>query len=293
LSAGTLYLCATPIGNLEDITIRVLRILKEVNLIAAEDTRRTRKLLSYYDIHTPLTSFHRHNYRKKGVYILNLLLEGQSVALVSDAGLPGIADPGEEMVLLAVAHDIPVVPVPGPNAALAALVASGLPAKYFCFEGFLPSKARARQERLRQLQTEGRTLIFYEAPHRLPETLADMLVFFKNRKIVVARELTKLHEEIWRGTIVQAVTYFDPVKTRGEFTLVVAGSTEPDSTVFGTVKISEPAVEKNILGQVRQLEDKGLAKQEAIRQVARQYNLSRREVYALVIQAKNGRKVEK
>jgi 16S rRNA (cytidine1402-2'-O)-methyltransferase len=286
LSAGTLYLCATPIGNLEDITIRVLRILKEVDLIAAEDTRRTRKLLSHYDIHVPLTSFHRHNYRKKGAYILNLLLKGQSVALVSDAGLPGIADPGEEMVLLAVAYEVPVVPVPGPNAALAALVASGLPAKHFCFEGFLPSRAKARQEKLRQLQAERRTLIFYEAPHRLSETLADMLVLFKDRKIVVARELTKLHEEIWRGTIAQAVAYFDPIKTRGEFTLVVAGSTEPDSFVLCPVNISDPAVEKNILEQVKQLENKGLAKKEAVRQVARQFNLSRREVYTLVVQAK-------
>jgi 16S rRNA (cytidine1402-2'-O)-methyltransferase len=286
LSAGTLYLCATPIGNLEDITIRVLRILKEVDLIAAEDTRRTRKLLSHYDIHVPLTSFYRHNYRKKGAYILNLLLKGQSVALVSDAGLPGIADPGEEMVLLAVAYEVPVVPVPGPNAALAALVASGLPAKHFCFEGFLPSRAKARQEKLRQLQAERRTLIFYEAPHRLSETLADMLVLFKDRKIVVARELTKLHEEIWRGTIAQAVAYFDPIKTRGEFTLVVAGSTEPDSFVLCPVNISDPAVEKNILEQVKQLENKGLAKKEAVRQVARQFNLSRREVYTLVVQAK-------
>jgi len=286
LSAGTLYLCATPIGNLEDITIRVLRILKEVDLIAAEDTRRTRKLLSHYDIHVPLTSFYRHNYRKKGAYILNLLLKGQSVALVSDAGLPGIADPGEEMVLLAVAYEVPVVPVPGPNAALAALVASGLPAKHFCFEGFLPSRVKARQEKLRQLQAERRTLIFYEAPHRLSETLADMLVLFKDRKIVVARELTKLHEEIWRGTIAQAVAYFDPIKTRGEFTLVVAGSTEPDSFVLCPVNISDPAVEKNILVQVKQLENKGLAKKEVVRQVARQFNLSRREVYTLVVQAK-------
>jgi 16S rRNA (cytidine1402-2'-O)-methyltransferase len=286
LSAGTLYLCATPIGNLEDITIRALRILKEVGLIAAEDTRRVRKLLSHYDIHTPLTSFHRHNYRKKGAYILNLLLKGQNVALVSDAGLPGIADPGEEMVLLAVAYEVPVVPVPGPNAALAALVASGLPAKHFCFEGFLPSKTKARQERLQQLQTEKRTLIFYEAPHRLSETLADMLVLLKNRKIVVARELTKLHEEIWRGTIDQAVTYFDPIKTRGEFTLVVAGSTEPASPALCPVNISDPAVEKNILGQVKQLENKGLAKKEAVRQVARQFNLSKRQVYTLIVQAK-------
>ncbi len=286
MSAGTLYLCATPIGNLEDITIRALRILKEVGLIAAEDTRRVRKLLSHYDIHTPLTSFHRHNYRKKGAYILNLLLKGQNVALVSDAGLPGIADPGEEMVLLAVAYEVPVVPVPGPNAALAALVASGLPAKHFCFEGFLPSKTKARQERLQQLQTEKRTLIFYEAPHRLSETLADMLVLLKNRKIVVARELTKLHEEIWRGTIDQAVTYFDPIKTRGEFTLVVAGSTEPASPALCPVNISDPAVEKNILGQVKQLENKGLAKKEAVRQVARQFNLSKRQVYTLIVQAK-------
>lgn len=290
MPAGTLYLCATPIGNLEDITIRALRILKEVNLIAAEDTRRTRKLLSYYDIHTPLTSFHRHNYRKKGAYILNLLLKGQNVALVSDAGLPGIADPGEEMVFLAVAYEVPVVPVPGSNAALAALVASGLPAKHFCFEGFLPARAKARQERLRQLQTERRTLIFYEAPHRLPKTLADMLVLFKDRKIVIARELTKLHEEIWRGTIAQAVTYFDPLKTQGEFTLVVAGSTEPGSSSFCPVNISDPVVEKNILVQVKQLEKKGLAKQEAVRQVARQFNLSKREVYALVVQAKKAEK---
>lgn len=239
---GILYLCATPIGNLEDVTFRALRMLKEVDLIAAEDTRRTRKLLSHYAIHTPLTSYHEYSRRSRDKQIIGLLREGKQVALVSDAGLPGISDPGEKIVKLAIENGIKVVPVPGPNAALAALVVSGLPASRFCFEGFLPAVSKARTKRLNALKNEKRTLIFYEAPHRLKKTIADLLAVLGDRQVSVARELTKVYEEIWRGKLSAALVYFK--NPRGEFTLVVEGIKDKEGT--GEEPISWPAVIKKV-----------------------------------------------
>jgi len=209
---GTLYLCPTPIGNLEDITLRALKILKRVDFIAAEDTRVTVKLLNHYEIKTPLISYHEHNQRQKGPEIIQLLLNGKNVALVTDAGTPGISDPGEDLVKLAVAEEIPVVPLPGAVAAICALVASGLSTERFVFEGFLPRKPKDRNQRLRLIATEPRTIVFYEAPHRILKTLEYLREALGNRKISVAREITKLHEEFFRGTIEQGLSPYNCVK---------------------------------------------------------------------------------
>ncbi|RKO67961.1 16S rRNA (cytidine(1402)-2'-O)-methyltransferase [Desulfofundulus salinus] len=276
---GILFLCATPIGNLEDITLRVLRILREVDLIAAEDTRHTRKLLAHYDIHTPMVSYREHNRRQMGRHLLNLLAAGLKVALVSDAGMPGISDPGEELVSLAIGRGIPVVPLPGPNAALTALVASGLPTSSFCFEGFLPTAAGARRRKLEELKGERRTIIFYEAPHRLLESLSDMVDIWGERQIAVARELTKKYEEIWRGTLPQAVEHFRLQSPRGEFTLVVAGAREGE--VSDTR--DESWLGLSLKEHVALLQARGMDKKEAIREVARQRGIPRREVYNQVV----------
>lgn len=280
---GVLFLCATPIGNLEDITLRVLRVLREVDLIAAEDTRHTRKLLVHYDIHTPMTSYHEHNRHQKGLYLLRLLLAGQRIALVSDAGMPGISDPGEELVALAVSHDIPVVSLPGPSAALTALVASGLPTSSFCFEGFLPSAARARCRKLEMLKGERRTIIFYEAPHRLQEALADMLDVLGDRSLAIARELTKQYEEIWRGTLREAVEHFKQHTPRGEFTLVVSGAAGKGEEGAQ----DEPWQKLSPVEHVAMLQARGMDKKEAIKEVARQRGLPRREVYNQVLRTGN------
>ncbi|MDQ0285221.1 16S rRNA (cytidine1402-2'-O)-methyltransferase [Desulfofundulus luciae] len=276
---GILFLCATPIGNLEDITLRVLRILREVDLIAAEDTRHTRKLLAHYDIHTPMVSYREHNRRQMGRHLLNLLAAGLKVALVSDAGMPGISDPGEELVSLAIGRGIPVVPLPGPNAALAALVASGLPTSSFCFEGFLPAAAGARRRKLQELKGERRTIIFYEAPHRLLECLSDMADIFGERQVAVARELTKKYEEIWRGTLPRAVEHFRLQSPRGEFTLVVAGAREGE--VADTR--DESWLGLSLQEHVALLQARGMGKKEAIREVARQRGMPRRDVYNQVV----------
>jgi 16S rRNA (cytidine1402-2'-O)-methyltransferase len=292
---GILYLCATPIGNLEDVTLRVIRVLKEADLIAAEDTRRTRKLLTFYDIHTRITSYHEHNEQKKGKYLLDLLLAGKQVALVTDAGMPGISDPGEKLVLLAIEHGVTVVPVPGPNAALAALVVSGLNATRFCFEGFLPAASRSRRERATALKSEERTLLFYEAPHRLQRTLSDLLDCLGDRQVAVARELTKLHEDVWRGRLSKALEYFKEQAPLGEFTLVVEGAKEAglvsDGERFAGGK-GQSADRCSLAGQVSSLEDGGFTRQTAIREVARCNNLPRREVYAAVVWSKGKRTTE-
>lgn len=281
---GLLYLCATPIGNLEDITLRVLRILREVDLIAAEDTRHTRKLLSHYGIHTPLTSYYEHNRREKGEYLLGLLRSGRRVALVSDAGMPGISDPGQELVAAALGSGAGVVPLPGASAALTALAASGLPAERFCFEGFLPAGGRRRRERLTGLAAEGRTVIIYEAPHRLRQTLADLLDVLGNRPLAVARELTKQYEQIWRGTLDEAVAYFQEHPPRGEFTLVVAGTSE--SGMAGRPGEDECRPDPPLAEQVKDLENSGLSRKEAMRETARRRGISRRDVYRAVLNEK-------
>lgn len=275
--AGVLYLVATPIGNLEDITLRALRVLKEVDLIAAEDTRRTRKLLTHYGIRVPVTSYHQHNRRTRGPSLLELLRKGGKVALVADAGLPGISDPGAELVAQAHDQGIAVRCVPGPSAAVAALAVAGLPARRFAFEGFLPSSSKNRRRRLEELVNEERTLIFFEAPHRLVETLTDLRDIFGERLLAVTRELTKQYEELVRGTVSEVLDHFTKHPPVGEITLVVAGNPGRVRTRSGAVASA------TLAAAVNELVAAGVARVEAIREVARTWRVPRREVYAALL----------
>ncbi len=238
MSKGKLYICPTPIGNLEDITLRTLRVLEEVDLIAAEDTRHTIKLLNHYEIKSPpLTSYHQHNIKEKGIELIDKLHKGENIALVSDAGMPGISDPGEDLIALAIEEDIEVVVLPGATASITALVASGLPTKKVCFEGFLSSKKRDRVRELENLKDEKRTIILYESPpHRLLNTLNDMINIMGNRKIAIIRELTKLYEEIFRGQIEEAIEKFSSSGVKGEFVLILQGNTKEEEEVEIDIK---------------------------------------------------------
>lgn len=269
MSTGTLYIIATPIGNLEDITLRAVRILKEADLIAAEDTRHTKKLLDRYGIETPLTSYHDHNKEEKAPVIVARLLEGKSVALVSDAGTPGISDPGYFLINLAVHEGVPVAPIPGATAAIAALSISGLPTDRFVFEGFLPSKHTARLKRLEDLSTEDRTLVFYEAPHRVIQALEDILSVFGDRKAVLTRELTKIHEEVVRGALSEILDHVKKGTVKGEFTITVHGATESPKQA----DINPQEYLENLMLH------RGLSKKEAIATAAKELGLPRKEVY--------------
>ncbi|MEW6541682.1 MAG: 16S rRNA (cytidine(1402)-2'-O)-methyltransferase [Bacillota bacterium] len=279
-SGGTLYLCGTPIGNLEDVTLRMLRVLGEADLIAAEDTRHTRKLLGRYGIKTPLTSFHAHNRVRKTPELLERLRAGASVALVSDAGMPGISDPGAELVAEAARAGFNVVPVPGPSAVLTALVVSGLRTDRFVFEGFLPRRGRKRA--LEGLRGERRTVVLFEAPTRLHATLEDILEVLGNRMVVVARELTKQHEEVFRGTVIEAREHFTAHPPRGEFTLVLEGGAgEPVSLAPEPVSLApEPAA---LAAQLAELHAAGSTRGNALREVARRHGMSRRQLYGLLV----------
>jgi 16S rRNA (cytidine1402-2'-O)-methyltransferase len=266
---GTLYVVGTPIGNLEDITLRAIRVLREVNLIAAEDTRRARTLLTRYDIHVPLVSYFEHSGSDKREAILSALEQGD-VALVSEAGMPGLSDPGYDLIGEAIGRGIPVVPVPGPSALVSALVVSGLPTDSFVYAGFLPRRKSERQQALRALQYELRTLVFYEAPHRLLDSLRDMFLVLNDRKIAVARELTKLHEEVFRGALSDAIAHFEQSGVRGEFTLVVQGA---DSAIQPGYDADE------ILALGQQLMNEGLSARDAAAEVSRRTGWQRREVY--------------
>lgn len=270
---GTLYLVATPIGNLEDITLRALRVLKEVSLIAAEDTRTTRKLLARYEISTPVVSFHEHSPPARLAELLQALAEGD-VAVVSEAGMPGISDPGYRLVQEATAAGFPVVPIPGPSAVITALAASGLPADRFLFLGFLPARASARRKALSEAAPLPYTLVCFEAPHRLLETLENALEILGDRRTAIARELTKVHEEIWRGTLGQALEHFRSQGPRGEFTLVIAGAGE-ESTAAGRWS------EERVRQELARLLTQGIPLKEASRRVAGQAGWPRREVYQL------------
>jgi len=264
---GILYLCATPIGNLEDMTFRAIKILREVNLIAAEDTRRTRKLLTHFDIHTPLIRFDENCKTLVGEKILARLQAGESVAVVSDAGLPAISDPGADLVKLAICAGVEVCPVPGANAALSALICSGLDTSKFLFAGFAPKTQKNRRDFLLKLSTIDATIIFYEAPHRLKNFLAELLEVFGEREIVLARELTKVHEEFLRGKISELLKKIS--EPRGEFVVVVEGATLSEVV---TPEENIPTVVEKFLAQ-------GLDKKSAMREAARQFNVSRREIY--------------
>lgn len=272
---GALYVVATPIGNLEDITIRALAVLKQVSLIAAEDTRRTRKLLMRYGIDTPMTSYYEHNKLVKLDYLLEMLRE-KDVALVSEAGTPGISDPGYELIRAAIAASVPVVPIPGPSAVIAALAVSGLPTDQFTFVGFLPRRRAERRARLRSLATENRTMIAYEAPHRLIETLGDIVEVLGNRQLCVARELTKVHEEVLRGSAEEIRHHFTTVRPQGEFTLVIAGAPAERPS----------ASEEAILAQLEALLDAGLSGKDAVEKVADQTGHPKKHVYRLLLRLK-------
>mgnify|MGYP001194311846 CR=1 FL=1 len=272
---GILYLVATPIGNLEDITLRALTILKDVDLIAAEDTRRTLKLLNHYDIKKPITSYYEHNKIGKGNYIINELLGGKNVALVSDAGTPGISDPGEELVRLAIESRINVTMLPGPVAAVMGLVLSGLPAGRFVFEGFLPINKRARKERILSLKNETRTIIFYEAPHKLLYTLKDLYSCLGERKIVLARELTKKFEEIIRFNLWEAIVKFEEERPKGEFVLILEGASEEGFLIEERKKWEAISIEEHVGIYMQQ----GLNKKEAMKKVAEDRGVTRRDVY--------------
>lgn len=269
-----LYLVATPIGNLEDMTMRALRILKEVDIIAAEDTRNTRKLCNYFDIQTPLISYHEHNLEVGGEKLLALLREGKSVALVSDAGLPCISDPGADIAAKAIAEDFAVVPIPGANAALTALIASGITPQPFYFFGFLNRNKKDRREQLEKLSKREETLLFYEAPHRLKETLKDLHLVLGNRQITLARELTKKFEEFLRGSIEEAIEWASTNEIRGEFCVVVEGNTsgEIEEDNYWTDLTLEQHVNYII-------EETQVSSKEAIKEVAKLRGLSKRDVY--------------
>jgi 16S rRNA (cytidine1402-2'-O)-methyltransferase len=222
--SGSLYLVATPIGNLEDMTFRAIRMLKEVDLIAAEDTRQTRKLLTHFEISTRIVSYHEHNKRASGPELIRLLLEGQSIALVSDAGLPAISDPGADLVREAAQHNIPVIPIPGANAALSALIMSGLPTERFLFAGFPPRERKSLLKWLKDMQAQKGTLLFYESPHRITKTLEALQESLGDRSIACARELTKRHEEVIRGRVSECIAWFAEHPPLGEFCIVVEGS---------------------------------------------------------------------
>ncbi|MBU2702092.1 16S rRNA (cytidine1402-2'-O)-methyltransferase [Sporomusaceae bacterium BoRhaA] len=276
--AGTLYLCATPIGNLEDITYRALRCLREVAVVAAEDTRHTRKLFTHFDIHTTLTRYDEHSKEQAGPYLIDRLLGGDDVAVVSDAGMPGISDPGSDLVRRAILAKISVVPLPGANAALSALIASGLDTTAFTFLGFLPKTKKKQQEMLSQFVEHPYTLIFYESPHHLLATLGILQEMFGDRSVAVGRELTKKFEEFIRGSLSGVMTHFQAVPPRGEFTIVLAGATCETS-----VLVNEPPSDAILSAAVEAFVAGGLAKKEAMRQVAVQYNLSKRDVYQALL----------
>lgn len=267
---GTLYLVATPIGNLEDITLRALRLLREVDLIAAEDTRHTGRLLAHYEIDTPQMSYHEHNKLVRLDAVLKALETGD-VALVSDAGTPGLSDPGYELVCAAIAQGVPVAPVPGPSALTAALVASGLPTDAFVYVGFFPRRRTDRRRLLEGLASERRTLVAFESPHRLGTALNDIADVLGNREVAVARELTKLYEEVWRGSVREACERFAG-EVKGEITVIVAGADAPTAW-------DEAQVRAHVAG----LRDQGLSHRQAVEQTTQASGWSRRAVYQLTI----------
>lgn len=275
---GRLYLCATPIGNLADITYRAVETLRTADVIAAEDTRHTRGLLAHYDIHTPMTSYHEHNKEEKGTELIERLRAGATVVCVSDAGLPGIADPGGDLARRAIAEGIPVTPLPGANAALSALICAGLPLEGFTFVGFLPRKEKKRREVLVRVAAYPETLIFYEAPHRLRETLAALAATLgAERQACAARELTKKFEEFRRTTLGDLLAHYREHEPRGEFVLIVAGAEENAASTADAVE--EMTLTERYAAHIA----KGLDKKEAMRRTAQELGISRRDVYQAIL----------
>ena len=274
--SGSLYIVPTPIGNLEDMTFRAVRVLKEVDLIAAEDTRHTQVLLNHYDIRTAVTSYHEHNERGKARELVEQLRQGRSIALLSDAGTPMISDPGYRLVVEAIRAGVQVIPLPGPSAVTAALSAAGLPTDRFDFEGFLPAKKSERRTALEALKKDTKTLIFYEAPHRLKETLADMAEIFGDREVAIGREISKVHEEFLRGALREILATVEQQTVRGEITLVVQGATS-----------GAPVSEEGVISEIRQLAENGMRVKEISELVGAHHGISKREVYRLALRVKN------
>ena len=274
---GMLYLCATPIGNLGDITYRAVEMLRAADVIAAEDTRHTRGLLAHYDIHTPMTSYHEHNKEEKGAELIARMRAGETVVCVSDAGLPGIADPGGDLARRAIAEGIPVTPLPGANAALSALICAGLPLEGFTFVGFLPRKEKKRRELLARIAAYPETLIFYEAPHRLRDALAALVdALGAQRRACAARELTKKFEELRRMTLGDLLAHYREHEPRGEFVLIVAGA---DESAVVADDVEEMSLTERYAAHIA----KGLDKKEAMRRTAQELGISRRAVYQALL----------
>ncbi|MCD7813032.1 MAG: 16S rRNA (cytidine(1402)-2'-O)-methyltransferase [Lachnospiraceae bacterium] len=277
--AGRLYLCATPIGNLEDITLRVLRTLKEVDLIAAEDTRGSIKLLNHFNIHTPMTSYHEYNRIEKAHTLIAKMLTGSSVALITDAGTPGISDPGEDLVRLSMEAGIEVTSLPGACACVTALTLSGLPTRRFCFEAFLPADKKERRQILEELKTETRTIILYEAPHRLVRTLTELFETLGDRRATICRELTKKHETIFATTLQRALAWYQENEPRGECVIVMEGRSREDmkreeQLQWETLTIPE---------HVALYEAQGMERKEAMKAAAKDRGISKRDVYAALV----------
>ncbi len=267
---GKLYIVATPIGNLEDITLRALRVLKEVDLIAAEDTRQTLKLLNHYEINKPLISYHRHNEETKSEILIEKLRNGENIALVSDAGTPGICDPGEEVIKKAIEDKIEVIPIPGACAMINALIVSGISTKEFEFLGFLPLNKKLRRQKLKEIENSNKTIIIYEAPHKMKTTLGDLKEILKDRKIVLARELTKIHEEFIRKSIDELLSEIDTIK--GEMILIIEGNKIDTEECKNFDEIS-------LEDHYKLYEEKGLNKKEIIKQIAKDRNVNKNEIY--------------
>lgn len=273
--SGTLYLVGTPIGNLSDLSPRAKNILASVDFIAAEDTRVSLKLLNHFDIRKPLISYHEHNRAQSGEKILARLLAGESCALVTDAGMPAISDPGEDLVRLCAEHDVPVSPIPGPSACIAALAASAMPTQRFCFEGFLSTSKKSRNEHLQELKGEKRTMIFHEAPHKLVRTLSDMLAAWGERDIALCRELTKLHEQFYRTTLSEALAHYEQNPPKGEFVLVIRGAAEEPKSEM---------TREDALRLVQKLRADGMKLKDACREAAETSGIAKNELYQAALE---------
>lgn len=285
-NSGTLYLCATPIGNLEDMTFRAVRVLKEADLIAAEDTRNSIRLLNHFDIHTPMTSYHEYNRIEKGYHLVSLLLEGKNIALITDAGTPGISDPGEDLVRMCRDAGIPVTSVPGACACVNALIISGRPTRRFCFEAFLPADKKDRRRVLREIQEETRTTVIYEAPHRLRKTLQELLEVLGDRRLSICRELTKKFETVMETTLEDAVRFYGEQEPRGEYVLVLEGRShasidEEERSRFENMSVQE---------HVEMYEEQGLNRKDAMKQTAKDRGVSKRDIYRSLLEEDGGMK---
>ena len=278
--AGTLFLCATPIGNLDDITFRVLETLKNVDIIAAEDTRNSIKLLNRFEIKTPMTSYHEFNKYDKGRQLIEQLLAGKNIAVITDAGMPGISDPGEELVKMAYEAGVTVTVLPGACACVTALTLSGLPTRRFCFEAFLPTDKKERKDVLAELTDETRTIVLYEAPHRLVKTLAELMETLGDRRLTICRELTKKHEEAFRTTFSEALTFYETNEPKGECVLVIEGADREELRRAEQESFAELSLEEHMERYLSQ----GMSKKDAMKAVAADRGVSKREIYAMLLE---------